>query len=217
MEPTTAEDYRCEHCPKHFSAKKNLNQHKRQVHGGEKQHRCGICSKTFSRKINKDLHVRTCARNVSIGSEIQNKPYQTITNLEFSTVKKSSAFRGAFADWIIYYPKEYYLINPITLIKSSSAAMKDIILQHNASQTKRLKYTMAIHIVFEKAADPEVKTDPPVVLRTDPRIVDQCTDIDKALAITADDLLELIEEFEGVGSGWRIDRLVQLDTGLYSF
>ena len=71
--------------------------------------------------------------------------------------------------------------------------------------------------MFEKAADPEVKTDPPVVLRTDPRIVDQCTDIDKALAITADDLLELIEEYEGVGSGWRIDRLVQLDTGLYSF
>ena len=102
-------------------------------------------------------------------------------------------------------------------MKNSTAAMKDIILQHNTSQTKRLKYTMSIHVVFEKAADPEIKTEPPVVLTTSPRVVYLGTDIDKALGNTADDLLNRIEEYEGVGSGWIIDYFVRLDTGIYSF
>ena len=95
--------------------------------------------------------------------------------------------------------------------------MKDIILQHNSSQTKQLKYTMSIYVVFEKAVDPEVKTIPDVVLTTGPRIVYPDTDIDKALENTVDELFQLIEEYEGVGSGWIIDHLVRLDTSLNSF
>ena len=49
--------------------------------------------------------------------------------------------------------------------------------------------------------DPEIKTIPPAVLRTAPRIVDPRTDIDDALKNTADELFEFIEEFEG-GRKW---------------
>ena len=89
-------------------------------------------------------------------------------------------------------------------------------MQHNRTQTKRLEFTMSIHVVFEKAADPEVKTEPPVVLTTEPSIIYLATDIDHCLESTADELLELIEEYEGVGSGWTLDHLDRLDTSLMS-
>ena len=200
MEPA---DHKCELCPKSFTEKKNLNRHKRQVHNGEKQHLCGICSRTFSRKTNKDLHLKTCSNKVNIGGEIQKKSYKTSSNLEFIPKKKSSAFGGIIAEWVIEYPRDYNCIDPILLLKKSTAAMKDIILRHNSSQTKRLKYNMYIHVIFEKGTDPEIKTIPPVVLRAAPR--------------TIPSKMQLIDEFVGVGSGWIIDHLVRLDTSLNSF
>ena len=125
MEPA---DHKCELCPKTFTEKKNLNWHNRQVHDGEKQHLCGICSRTFSRKTNKDLHLKTCSSKVNIGGEIQKKSYKTSSNLEFIPKKKASAFGVIIAEWVIEYPKDYNLIDPILLLKRSTAAMKDIII-----------------------------------------------------------------------------------------
>ena len=48
--------------------------------------------------------------------------------------------------------------------------MKDAILKQLHEKTKKLKYTMSIHVIFEKAEAPGVKTVPPVVLTTEPSI-----------------------------------------------
>ena len=76
---------------------------------------------------------------------------------------------------------------------------------------------MNIHIVFTKPTDPEVKTEPPVVLWTDPRAVYVATDLEGCLIGNAKELYNKIAEYEGIGSGWVIDYLVRLDTGIYSF
>ena len=76
---------------------------------------------------------------------------------------------------------------------------------------------MNIHVVFTKAENLEQKTEPPVVLWTDPTVVYPATDLKKCLINDAEVLHNKIEDYEGMGSGWIIDYLVRLDTGIYSF
>ena len=216
MNSTDAE-HKCGVCPKSFTTKSNLNQHTKHVHGGEKPHRCGICSKPFSRKRNRDMHLRTCSKVVSSGDQKKKKDYQHVPELNFSPFKRGIGFSGIIAEWTLYYPSCYALVDPLLLIKKSVFSMRDIILEHNLAQTRKMKYTMSLHIVFAKAYDTEVKTEPPVVLTTPPGVVYLGTDIDKQLESSAEELVELIEQYEGNGSGWVIDQLVRLDTGLYSF
>ena len=210
--------FNCDECEKTFSNKKNLSRHTRHVHEKLKPHQCGICFKSFSRKQNHDYHLRSCSRNISAPSEQVEKITKKETHeLRFTPIKRSSGFGGLITEWCIYYPEEYRFCDHITLLESSALAMKDIIQKQLYEKTLKLKYTMNIHIVLTKPTDPEVKTEPPVVLWTDPRIVYVATDLEGYLIDDAKELYNKIAEYEGIGSGWVIDYLVRLDTGIYSF
>ena len=210
--------FNCNECEKTFSNKKNLNRHTRHVHEKLKPHQCGICFKTFSRKQNRDHHLRSCSRNISApGEQVERNVKEKTHELRFTPIKRSSGFGGLITEWCIYYPKEYRFCDHITLLKSSALAMKDIIQKQLYQEKLRLKYTMNIHVVFTKPIDLEVKTEPPVVLWTDPTTVYVATDLEKCLIDDAKVLYNKIEEYEGIGSGWIIDYLVRLDTSIFSF
>ena len=199
--------HECGICEKKFTLKTNLRQHVRHVHEKKKNHECGICKKKFARKSNKEKHLRTCSRRVGDGS-----------NLNFTPVLRKSAFGGCFADWKMTFPEDYHRIDIATLLSASTLAMKEILEKHLREQTQKLKFTMAIHVVFQQPLDPEVKTEPPVVLRTCPYIVYNEHDLNMILGKEmARHLMELIETYEGYGSGWIIDYIKRLDTDIASF
>ena len=75
---------------------------------------------------------------------------------------------------------------------------------------------MSIHVVFEQATNPEVKTVPPVVLTTNPYDVWPIIDLDESLTNAAKELFDKIETYEGYGSGWIIDYLDRPDTNIAS-
>ena len=211
------EEHKCETCCKVFTMKKNLNQHRRQVHEERKIYECGICSKQFSRRQNKELHLLNCSRKINVqGGELPVKTYKTLTNPKFSPILRKSAFGGCFADWFIKYPGDYRLVDPNVLLQAAAESMKEIIKDHLYKHTKRLKFTMSIHVVFEQATSPEVKTVPPVVLTTNPYDVWPITDLDECLTNAAKELFDKIETYEGYGSGWIIDYLDRLDTNIAS-
>ena len=211
----------CEKCSKTFTRKSDLKRHITQVHDEKKLYQCGICSKRFSRKQHKEWHLRVCS--MKVGGTIQEKScdeekvYKTISNLTFTPMKGKTAFGGIFTDWSIVYPDDYQLIDPIILLNKSVQDMKDIIIAHNKKYTKRLKFLMSIHVVFEQGCDSTIKTEPPVVLHSSPYKVLLVTNIEKVLDNVATQLFEMIESYEGVGSGWTFDRLEQLDTSITSF
>ena len=140
-------------------------------------------------------------------SEAPEKTYKTIPNLTFTPVNG-----GVFTDWSITYPDDYQLVDPIILLNKSVQAMKDIIIAHNKKYTKRLKFVMSIHVVFQQGCDSTVKTEPSVVLYSSPFEVWFSTNLDEILDKAAKQLFEMIENYEGVGSGWVIDDLERLDT-----
>ena len=213
------ENHQCEKCPKMFTRKDNLYQHMRQVHNKYKLYQCEICSKTFARKQHKDWHLRVCS--MKGGDAIQEndstvKAYKTIPHLSFTPVKGKTAFGGVFTDWSITYPDDYESVDPVTLLNKSVHAMKDIIIAHNKKYTKRLKFVMSIHVVFQQGCDPTVKTEPSVVLPSSPFEVFLATDIEETLDKAAEQLFEMIENYEGLGSGWMLDYLERLDTSITS-
>jgi len=193
--------------------------HVRDVHDMKASHQCGICSKKFKRKQHKELHLRTCS--LALGHEIsvpkEKKKSTVLRNLTFNPVIRSSSFRGIATEWSIFYPDEYRYCDHLVLLKTSAAAMKESIETQLYAKTQRLKYVMSIHVVFEKAYDPEVKTIPPVVLSTDPVLIYDGSELDECLADDAVDVWEKFETFEGCGSGWIIDHLERLDASIYSF
>ena len=209
-----AATFNCNECEKTFSRNDNLNRHIKRVHEKLKQHQCAICSKSFSRKQHRDYHLRTCSRYVSLPTEQTERiTKKKMHQLEFKPIHRPYGF-GA---WHIHYPEEYRFCDHKILLKTSALAMKDIIQKQLYEKTKRLKYTMSIHTVFTKAVAPDVKTELAVVLHSDPTTVYDATNLEKCLINTVEDLYKKIEEYEGIESGWVIDYLVRLDTGIYSF
>ena len=207
--------HECDQCPKVFSRKNNLYEHVRNVHVKIKPHQCGICSKAFSRKQHKEVHLRTCSR--SVGIPILKKIYYPSPDLKFHPVLRSSVLGGIVTEWELYYPLDYRYYDPQVLLNASTKAMKDVILKQLYATTKKLKFTMSIHVIFAKAEDPEVKTIPSVVLNIDPSVVYIGTDIEHCLKLDAEELWDKIQTYEGNGSGWIYERFERLDTGIYSF
>ena len=60
------------------------------------------------------------------------------------------------------------MVDPVVLLKEALKSMKSIITKHLRDHTKRLKYTVSAFVVFRHGGDPEVTSEPPVVLHTYP-------------------------------------------------
>ena len=204
-------EFNCQTCEQKFKRKDNLHQHIRQVHEKQKKHECGICKKKFARKNDKNIHLRRCSLN--IGKELRG----TKVDLDFTPTLRQSAFGGCFADWKMIFPEDYRNIDLNTLLSASTLSMKDILVKHLHEHTGKLKFTMAINVVFEQSTHPEVKTTPPIVLHTDPSAVNVTSDLDMILRNMCEQLLLKINTYEGTGSGWVVDYVDRLDTNIASF
>ena len=208
----------CDQCLKEFTRKADLKRHIREVHDMKAPHRCGICSKKFKRKQHKELHLRTCSLALGQGvSEPKKKKSTVARKLRFTPFIRSSSFGGAATEWSIIYPDEYRYCDPLLQLKTSITAMKGPIERQLYAKTMKLKYVLSIHLVFEKACEPDVKTIPSVVFRTDAIPIYTGSDLDEILKDNAVDLWEKIDTYEGCGSGWTIDHLERLDASIYSF
>ena len=109
------------------------------------------------------------------------------------------------------------MVDPVVLLKEALKSMKSIITKHLRYHTKRLKYTVSGFVIFHHGCDPEVTSEPPVVLHTDPVSVYLPTNLDHSMEESAEELMELVENYEGVGSGWVFDHVQRIDINLYSF
>ena len=85
-------------------------------------------------------------------------------------------------------------------------------LEKERRQKRSLKFNMSLHVIFEQAIDPSIKTVEPVVFNTRQAEYYASTDISTVLKSCADQLERKVEEYQGLGSGWIISSLLALDT-----
>ena len=74
---------------------------------------------------------------------------------------------------------------------------------------------MSIHVNFEKAVDPSIVTIPPAVRVAEQFEVYIDTDNGDLLREASKQLQNLIENYEGTGSGWIISNLAALNTTVW--
>ena len=212
-------EHRCQQCRKVFTKKKNLNQHVRAVHDGVKKHQCETCSKKFSRKQYKELHERHCLLSTRSEADRPKKVYKKKKgDLNLTPKLLTSVFGGICQNWTVVYKEDVSnSIDPTSLLQDGTKAMKQVIRKHlHRSEEYALKFYFAVHAVFIKATT-DVKTDPPIVLQTNPYTAYRGTDLDPLLNNAAENLSEKISTFERNGSGWVIDHLIRLDINVTSF
>ena len=105
-------------------------------------------------------------------------------------------------------------VDYIDLINKSVPAMKGH-LEEYQQQRRACKFNMSLHVLFEKAADPSVVSDPPVVLISEQMELYEDTDVNELLTTTSEQLANRIETYEMVGSGWIVSELKELDTTVW--
>ena len=153
----------CHQCGRIFFGETALKKHEK-VHDEPKLHRCTSCNKHFNRKNNLTHHMKICyvkppstttgfKRKIGAERNVRAKRLKTDR-----IIRIRSAFNGAAATWRLSVNDD---------LKNSVFEMEKKIADYQWDR-KALKFTMAIHVVFVKANDSSVYTDPPVTLNTQP-------------------------------------------------
>jgi hypothetical protein len=96
------------------------------------------------------------------------------------------------------------------------AALKPTILQ-NLEQKKSIKIHVSLELLFHLSTDTDFITDPAVVLNTEPLSILQSTDIQLVLKEIFDSLIAKIEDFSLRGSGWVLNRLLNIQLHVTEF
>ena len=208
---------------KEFTEKYNLDRHIKQVHQDNKLYECEVCGKRFARKNHRDYHLRICP--ISSGGKVTKEFNQTVEDLQFTPVLRSSAFEKAITWWEIKFPKQSYYIEPTLLLEKAIRSMKKTIQEELNTREPRMKFVMSVEVVFQQGSDPSIKTIPPVWFHGSPYIAwKQLPRVDpthmmleESLQSATSELYNAIQEYEGLGSGWVIDHLVSLDGNLNKF
>ena len=205
--------FNCKGCNKSFSRKGNLNRHKQNCNDNNiDSFQCKQCSKSFLRKDSFWRHEKACSTiqhpiQEASGSGIKRK-IVTEEKHPFDIETVSTAFEKAVKTYKIKFSEENDNIE--TAIK----AMKERLVDFQTKE-KALKFSMAIHVEFEKAADSSVITDPPVVLQSEQFEIYHDTSIEDQLVNVGKQLNNNIEVYELCGSGWVLHRIVALDTTIW--
>ena len=182
------------------------------MRGHEKNatHVCQHCKKTFTRKDNRNAHERICGGRGGGVSLRPRRKRPVAENTTFKIVKTRTAFSNANVTWKLRYPRNDG-VDYIELLNSSTAAMRKT-LERYQQLRRALKFNMSLHVQFEQATDPSIKTLPPVVLVTDQYEFYADTNIETILKTCAQQLQNNVENYEGLGSGWVLSSLIALDT-----
>ena len=211
------ETFHCNLCSKLFDRKSHLTEHQstcsvneKQCIDGQKTFQCNHCLKSFHRRNNLTRHQSTCSVmqhpiQEPSGSGIKRKIQESTNRYDIETV--NTAFKKAVITYQIKFEDGNTLDSAIHAMKEKLSTFR--MNEHS------LKFNMAVHVEFEKATDPEVITDPPVVLQSEQFEVYHETSIEEQLEKVVRQLNTNIDVYEHCGSGWVLKRLIALDTTLW--
>ena len=131
--------------------RRNLDRHVARNHAANPTFNCEQCGKSYSRSGNLEMHKRTCTAGVFP---------------EFTVQPRRRALGGASGMYAVDMQEEDHLSalqGAVTLFQSS---MSTYHRDHRA-----YKFQMAVDVVFHKAVDPAVITQPPVTLTSEMVVV----------------------------------------------
>jgi len=145
----------------------------------------------------------------SLINEDDNTMLKKFKSSEFRIETVKTAFKNAAITWKLVYD-QYEDKDIIQILHGSVLSIENNLLKYRKSKNA-LKFNVALHAVFEKAADSSILTEPPVCLVSEPFEVYADTSVKFCLERAFNQLLNFIEVYERNGSGWILSYLEALD------
>ena len=135
------------------------------------------------------------------------------TNFKVAGTQVDSAFSGANEAHKIAF-KLNDSTQTTKLVSESCKAMSETITKYR-KRRKALKVIFGLEIIFEKANDRDVYTDPPVYVYSRQHSVYSSTSVDEVISEAIDTLSNNISKFQKTGSGFVIRNLVSLTANIW--
>ena len=165
--------YKCYHCGDDFSKRSNLDRHIREQH--VQSFNCTLCGKGCTRSLNLEMQMRTCTasstpahrgRAASCSSTPAHRGGAASCSsipahkggAAFIVRRQRRALEGAAEVHSVDMDAANQLEDAIVALEPT---MTDYQQRHRA-----YKYQIALNVVFHKAEDPTILTQPPVTIRT---------------------------------------------------
>ena len=199
----------CNHCNKRFSRFDVFIRHRRRYLHSDKVYQCNRCLKRFSRYSNLIQHQEICTSQKHLeeqcrGELKRKRKKSMVNNFEIEVVE--TAFKNAVITYRIKLKNE-------GLDEAIFAMEKK--LQAFRFKEHALKFSMAIHVEFEKATNANIITDPAIVLQSEQFEIYKGVKIKIELEKVIKQLEASIDTYEQCGSGWIVSRLLFLDCTIW--
>ena len=152
--------YKCHHCGSEFSRRGSLDRHIRSVHRSVPTFNCTLCGKGCTRSLNLEMHMRTCtgAAASAVGSATlahrsgaANVPVQ-----RFAVRPKRRALGGA----VEVHGVNMKEADQLGALEGAVLALEPTMAAYQ-QRHRAYKFQIAMGVMFHKAVDPAVVTQPP--------------------------------------------------------
>ena len=162
-------------------------------------HVCSYCRKEFKRYDCATKHDHTC--DAAPPPTTQRPKLQVGGGVVDKFELVDSALRGACTVYRLIFPQGTAIDDTARL---HEIILKDVpeLLKNKRAEMNSFKWYLGLKVVFAKAINPDVITDPPVVFLTNPVASHHSWEWQDEGKQTEEQLLHIINNYEMNGSGW---------------
>ena len=211
----------CQICNREFLNEFQLNQHLK-THSVEKICTCPKCGKKFAKGKSVKLHLKNCGANNN--TERKNEPVINHTlQMEGGggEAEESETDEGSFIEIdsalnynAAVFQKGFNSKSSIEDLKNTLINKACLKIQQELAKHGNLKYYFTLELIYHKAVNQEVLTDPPIFFNSE---VYRLYEGDREMVllqcqVTFNSLMQQMEEFSQNGSGKKIILLYNIFT-----
>ena len=221
----------CDHCGRVYSSKRALVRHVSNTHRTATTSSCAQCGKQFRRIDNLQRHQATCTGHMfqQGGSIYQRQPpidftinssssssysnngnnSNNNTTRSFTPTQTTTSFKNAAVTYVTQINSPH-----LDLLQDAITALQPTLTQQRQTLGS-IKFNVSIQVVFHKAVDLSVTTQPPVTLQSEIHTAYATTSLSQSLGDVYTQLVNFIDVFECNGSGWVFSYLNSLELNIY--
>ena len=196
--------FKCDQCGCLYMHLRNLDRHASRNHTDNPTFNCNQCGKSYARSGNLEMHKRTCTRPTAAAPAVKRR--RTGDVVPDFTVRKTRKSLGGAAEMFAVNMKE---ANHLSALEESVNALKPAMDNYHRDH-RAYKFQIAVDVIFHKAVDPAVITQPPVTLTSE--MVAVYSGDAPPLADVNRQLVNLVEVYEHNGSGWVFSNFATANT-----
>ena len=196
--------FKCDQCGYLFTERRSLDRHAARNHTDSPAFNCNQCGKSYSMSGNLEMHKRTCTGPIVAPAPKRRRTASDVP--EFTVRRKKRALGGTSEMYEVDMKESDNLTALQAAVTSFQPSMSTYQRGHSA-----YKFQMAEDVIFHKAVDPTVITQPAVTLTSEMVAVygaPPLEDINRQL-------LNLVEIYKHNGSGWVFSHFASLQLTLW--